>query len=401
MAEDQMTEPPGLDRSEADTIVNEAARSYFAGCRARIEPFIDRNFSLAGSARLHRHAVGWDLLKAPANVAIALPQVLLKLGAGAARGLGRPGAAAALDRDLFFETAVARELRWRIMTDLLRLPFRDGDRGSATDGLAEAILAHPRVQEILVEAGKAAAAQADDPAFRDRLTAALTSYAGTRAAAAEITTGLIALGTGAMAFQKATPGAIALGPVIAGTLAQSSAIASFPLGATAGGIWYGLFPAQASPFLVAGATAGVLGVAALATAFAGILSDPVQRAAGLHRRRLNALVNGLEAAFHRSDAAGFVAYDLYVARLLDLGDVLIGIARTLPRLSPTAPATPRPPPAPPGSPSPCSSSRGGGRSAPARHRRTASGCAGCAIRRPPAPRPAPPPAARRRPRRRC
>ena len=89
-----------------------------------------------------------------------------------------------------------------------------------------------------------------------------------------------------MAFQKATPGAIALGPVIAGTLAQSSAISSFPLGATAGGFWYGVFPAQASPFLVAGATAGVLGVAAIATAFAGIISDPVQRALGLHRRRL-------------------------------------------------------------------------------------------------------------------
>jgi len=323
------TEAMSLPREAANAIVAEAARSYFDGCRARIGPFIDRNFSLAGSARLHRRAVGWDLLKAPANVVLALPQVVLKLGAGAARGLGRPGTAAALDKDLFVETAVARELRWRIMTDLLRLPFRDGDRVSEADGLAEAILAHPRVQEILVEAGKAAAARADDPAFRDRLTAALANYAGTRAAAADITTGLIALGTGAMAFQKATPGAIALGPVIAGTLAQSSAISSFPLGATAGGLWYGLFPAQASSFLVAGATAGVLGVAALASAFAGIVSDPLQRAAGLHRRRLNALVGSLEVAFHRSDAGGFVAYDLYVARLLDLGDVLIGIARAL------------------------------------------------------------------------
>ena len=322
------TEPTSLPRDAAGAIVDEAARGYFDGCRARVDRFVDANFSLAGSARLHRRALGWDLLKAPANVALAVPQVLLKLGAGAARGLGRPATARALDRDLFLETAVARELRWRIMTDLLRLPFRDGDRVAEADGLAEAILAHPRVQELLVEAGRAAAAHQDDPAFRERLTAALSNYAGTRAAAAEITTGLIALGTGAMAFQKATPGAIALGPVIAGTLAQSSAIASFPLGATAGGIWYGLFPAQASPFLVAGATAGVLGVAALATAFAGIISDPVQRATGLHRRRLNALVNGLESAFRRSDAAGFVAYDLYVARLLDLGDVLIGIART-------------------------------------------------------------------------
>ena len=258
-----------------------------------------------------------------------MPQVALKLGAAAARGLGARKAAASLERrDLFLETAVARELRWRIMTELLRQPVRDGEREADDDGLAEAILAHPRVQELLVEAGRVAAAHQEDPGFRERMEAALAGYAGTRAAAAEITTGLIALGTGALAFQKATPGAIALGPAIAGTLAQSAAIANFPLGATAGGLWYGLFPAKASPFLVAGATAGVLGVAAIATAFAGVVSDPVQRALGLHRRRLNALVDSLEGAFRKSDDAGFKAYDLYVARLLDLSDVLIGIART-------------------------------------------------------------------------
>lgn len=319
----------GMARGEADAIVAAAAREYFSGCRERIDGFVDANFSLVGSARLHRHALGWDLLKAPANVALSVPQILLRVGAGTARRLGSRGVARRLDRDIFLETAVARELRWRIMTDLLRLPFVDGDRVARRDGLAEAILAQPDVQALLAAAGKAAAAGADDPAFRARLEAALAGYTGTRAAAAEITTGLIALGTGALAFQKATPGALALGPVLAGTLAQSSAIASFPLGATAGGLWYGVFPAQASAGLVAGATAGVMGVAALATAFAGMVSDPVQRATGLHRRRLLALVASLESSFRADDPKGFVAYDLYVARLMDLGDLLIGLSRGL------------------------------------------------------------------------
>jgi hypothetical protein len=316
-----------LGAHEAEEIVTESARRYFEGCRARIGPFIDRNFSVAGSARLHARAIGWDLVKAPANVALSVPQVVLKLGASAARRLGRDRLAGRLDRDLFLETAVARELRWRMMTELLRLPFADGRRASAHDGLAEAIVSHPRVRELLVEAGKAAAHRREDPEFRRQLAEALTNYTGTRAAAAEITTALIAIGTGALAFQKVTPGAIALGPVIAGSVAQGSAIASFPLGATAGGLWHAVFPATASPFLVAGATAGVLGIAALATAFAGIIADPVQRATGLHRRRLTGLVDSLEQSFHGSDAAGFVAYDLYVARLLDLGDLLFGIAR--------------------------------------------------------------------------
>lgn len=317
-----------LAEAQADRIVTEAAKSYFDGCRRRIEPFVDANFSALGSARLHRHAIGWDLLKAPANVALALPQVGLKLGSAAARGLGFKDAADRLGRqDLFLQTAVARELRWRMMTDLLRQPFVDGERESRVDGLAEAILAHPEVQALVSAAGTAAASHQDDPAFRAKLDAALTEYAGTRAAAAEITTGLIALGGGALAFNQLTPGALALGPAIAASFAQSAAVASFPLGATAGGVWYGLFPAQASPFLVAGATAGVIGAAALASAFAGMVADPVQRAVGLHSRRLRGLVDAIEGAFRKEDSAGFVAYDLYVARLMDLGDVLLSIAR--------------------------------------------------------------------------
>ena len=321
------TTTSGLDQREAEAIVTESARRYFAGCRSRIGPFIDANYAFVASARLHGHAIGWDLLRAPANVALAVPQVLLKLGAAGARRLGSPRAARALDRDIFLETAVSRELRWRMMTDLLELPYAEDGRVSTSDGLADAIISHPRIHDLLVEAGKVAATRRDDPEFQRQLTTALTNYAGTRAAAAEITTALITLGTGALAFQKATPGAIALGPVLAGSIAQGTAIASFPLGATAGGLWHAVFPAQASPFLVAGATAGVIGVAALATAFAGILADPVQRATGIHRRRLSALVDSLEKGFHGSDAAGFVAYDLYVARLLDLGDILIGISR--------------------------------------------------------------------------
>lgn len=324
--------PPPAQRlapAEADAIVAEAARRYFDGCRARIDGFVADNFSVGGSVRLHRHALGWDLVKAPANVALSVPQIGLKLGAAAARRLGAPKTAEALGRrQLFLDTAVARELRWRLMTDLLRIPVQDGDRVATEDALAEAILAHPRVQAILAEAAEVAAARGSDPAFRDRLETALADYTGTRAAAAEITTGLITLGTGALAFQKATPGAIAFGPALAGSLAQGAAISSFPFGATAGGVWYGLFPVQASPFLVAGATAGVLGVAAIATAFAGIVSDPIQSALGLHQRRLRGFVDGLERAFAADDGPGFVAYDLYVARLLDLTDLLVGVTRT-------------------------------------------------------------------------
>jgi hypothetical protein len=318
----------GLHQADADIIVAEAAKAYFDSCRARVPGFVDDTFSFLGTLKLHRHAIGWDVLRAPANALLSLPQVGLKLSALGARTLGARKSAAWLERqNVLLETSIAKELRWRIVTKLLRQPMKEGERISTDNGLAEAIITHPRVQHLVEEAAATVGAKKDDPVFRQKLESALTEYTGTRAAAAEITNALIVMSTGALAFQKATPGALALGPVIAGSLAHSLAVASFPLGATAGGIWYSVFPAQASTVLVAGSTAGLIGIAAVATAFAGVISDPIQRHLGIHERRLNALIDSLEKSFSAEDAQGYVAYDLYVARLMDLSDVLMSIAR--------------------------------------------------------------------------
>ena len=46
------------DQALARIVVEEGIRHYFAARRERIEPFVDRHFSLRGSLRLHRAALG-------------------------------------------------------------------------------------------------------------------------------------------------------------------------------------------------------------------------------------------------------------------------------------------------------------------------------------------------------
>lgn len=202
---------------DARRIVSDAASRYFESRRSRVDAFVDRHFSLVGSAAIHRKAVGWDMLKAPANIALAVPQLATKLAAAGAK----------------------------------------------------------------------------------------------------------AVGAGAVAVKQATPGVMTLGPALAAALAQQAAVASFPLGASAGSLWYGIFPAAASPVLIGGVTGGLLAVSSIAAAFAGILADPVQRKLGLHQRRLHRLIDALERQWNAErQEAGFVARDPYVARLLDLFDLL-------------------------------------------------------------------------------
>ena len=217
----------------ADAIVRDAVHRYIESRRGRIDAFVDRHFTLAGSAALHRRALGWDLLRAPANLFLAGPALAVKLAAWAARRAGMERAAAWLaGRRLLLETEVAREIEWLVATGLLEIPCRRRDRVAYRDAIAETILADERAASLLV------APPGADPDFRRRLAAAVETYLGSRTATAEIATGFVAASFGALAVKQATPGLVTLSSALAAMIAQQMAIAAFPLGASLGGLWY-------------------------------------------------------------------------------------------------------------------------------------------------------------------
>jgi hypothetical protein len=317
-----------LCEAVARQIVADGVRRYFDACRKRIRPFVDRNFSLRGTLQLHRAAIGWDIARAPLNLTMAAPQVGLLLAARVAGKLGASRTAQRLGSTrLVVHTAVSKELAWRLHADLLELPYSAGDRVTAKDALAETILSDPRVVAALAPALEAIVRRGDDPALRRRLDAAMTEYARTRAAASEIATALLSLSTGALALKKITPGALSLGPTLAAAIARRAAVMSFPMGGALGSLWYTLFPVTPAAVLVAGLTGGLLAVSTVASAFTGVIADPIQRKLGLHERRLRRLLDALERQMHDPGAPGFVVHDHYAARLLDLFDVAGALVR--------------------------------------------------------------------------
>lgn len=320
------------DNMLARQIVDDGVRRYFDDRRKRVGPFIDHNFSLRGSIQLHQAAVGWDIARAPLNLTMAAPQVGLLLASKAAGKIGASRLASRLGNTrLVVNTAVGKELAWRMHTDLLELPYRSGERVSEKDALAETILADPRIEAVLKPAMEAIAKRGDDPALRQHLEAAMSEYTRTRAAATEITTALLSLSTGALAVRQLTPGALSLGPTLAAAIAQRAAVLSFPMGGALGSVWYTLFPVAPAAVLVAGLTGGLLMASTVASAFAGVIADPVQRQLGLHERRLRRMLDTLERQMEDATAPGFAVHDHYVARLLDLFDVVGALVRVVAR----------------------------------------------------------------------
>jgi len=301
--------------------VRDAAHRYIATRRERVDAFVDRHFCLAGSLALHRRAIGWDLVRAPANLFLAGPALMVKLAAWTGRRAGGQRLAAWLARRrLLFETDVAREIEWLVTTELLEIPCYRHDRASPRDVIAETILADDRAAKCLAaELGTVADA---DPEFRCVFESAVKNYLGSRAATAEIATGVVAAGFGAFVVKQATPGLVTLSSALSGMIAQQSAIAAFPLGAGLGGLWYGLFPTAASPDLLAATMSGVFLSGALLAAFSGVITDPLQRRLGLHRRRLLRLLQALEGTLCGEAGRELTIRDHYVARLIDIFDLV-------------------------------------------------------------------------------
>ena len=304
----------------ARLIVEEAAARYCDARRAMIDDFVDRTFALPGTLRLHRRALGWDLMRSPANLALSAPHLAARVSAALARRTGLGPAADWLDsRRYFLQTDVARELEWRLFTELLELPIQQGERVSERDALADEILRDPR---IAPGGGDGFRSPAEQEAFRAWLSGAASTYEGTRVAAADLTTAAVSAGVGAFAFKEFTPGMMSLGPATAQVLVQNAAIAGFPLGSGAGALWYGVFPAAAPAALTIGLTGGLLAAGAVVAAFSGVVTDPIQRRLGLHHRRLGRLIDCLERELTGQGDSRFTVRDHYVARTLDVIEAL-------------------------------------------------------------------------------
>ncbi len=253
----------------------------------RVDGFIRKHFGVPGTFRLHRAALGWDLLAAPLNVMLAPIFLLSRLIALLLAVIGfRRGSQWILRRPIFLHSAVARAVEQRVETELWT----------------------------------------PNAPLNERQKRLLRDYTSIRTSVSEIFTTLVVLVLGYFLFRTPTPGIVSLTPFVSDYMTQSSAIAHFPLGQGLGHVWYWVFPPEHSIAYVITVGVCLAAIASLVTTFAGIVADPVQARLGIHRRRLLRLLRDLEA----SDAVGPVlAREHALARLADLTDAGVSLFRML------------------------------------------------------------------------
>lgn len=260
--------------------------------RRAVQGFVKTRFGPLGTLRLHRSALGFDLLRAPVNVALSPVFLLTRLGAWLTGMVGLAGVSAWLSsRRVFLPSDLARVLHQDLMTFLTAMQAQ---------GLA------PQISP-------------------DDLRRVVSDYTETRNAVAEITTSLIVLMVGLMMFGTTTPGVISLAGPVAEMRAQSRAIEDFALGSDLGEVWNGMFPTEPSGLQVLLTGVVLAAAASVVTTFAGLLADPIQMWTGAHRRRLMRLLGRLD----RKALGGGLAREHVLARGGDLADAALMLWRSL------------------------------------------------------------------------
>ncbi len=320
-----------MNKSDLNTAYQKAVTQYINSRLEKIPEFVQTHFSFRGALRLHKKAIGADLIKGPVNISWSLIYTILRGSGAILHKVGERKISRLLREKLppGFETRVQKEITWLIYTELLELPFKQGRRESKKDALMEFLFNQKIVADMMTRALKPLKSRADDPKVRRALEKNLREYSTSRTAAADLAGTLITLSFGAAAFKKMTPGAMAAGSSLAAVIAQQTAISNFFLGSTLGSVYYSIFPVSASAGLIAAATGSIMAALAVVTSFAGIVTDPLQAKLGIHQRRLKKFILAMKPVLQGKGEHRYEIRDRYVARIFDMLDVIKTVTMNL------------------------------------------------------------------------
>ena len=323
-----MTGEQNENNTEYDA-VNRAIGTYIEARKEKVPLFVKKHFSIRGALDLNRKALGSDLYKAPLNVLWSLPYTGLKASSSLFKKIGFEKIPSYMERlPVGFETKVQKEISWLFFTEILEIPYDQGDRKSNKDALLEEIIIQPEISSLFTEALSRIYSNSKNPKFRPALERNLLEYSKSRTAAADLAGTMISLSAGAAMFGKMTPGAMTAGGALATAIAQQTAISNFVLGPTLGSLYYGIFPVSASLGLVMATTGTFMAVLAILTSFSGMVTDPIQYKLGIHRRRLNKMIDCLDRELRGLGDSGFKIRDQYIVRVFDLLDLFKNAAKT-------------------------------------------------------------------------
>lgn len=269
---------------------------YIADRRSRIEPFVDRHFSLHDTIAIQKRSLLIDLLCYPINTLWAIPYMFVKK---TGESLGKLGWATASRLLSVVPSGMKRryqkEVERSIRHEILEWPSGRFSRTENPHALLQVLNIDERVALLLAM-----------PEFSSRLDLAvedinrlIESYGATRSLASDLAGSFLTLATGWVMFGDHSLSVEGIGERLANKRAKERAASSFVLGSGLGSMFYSVFPPKPSLWEIVLATAAVGLLLTICGMMIGVFADPILKRLGLHQRQLHALLDDIEDRLHR------------------------------------------------------------------------------------------------------
>lgn len=279
-----------LELGHAVSQVDRGIEAYIGRCRGRIPAFVAANFSLEQTWRLQRPTLWLDLACAPVNSAWALPHLAIHKAAEAAEKVGYPRLARWAKRlPPGIKTGYQRKMEGRICRDVL-----EWDREVSLAALPQGFLRELEADPALRERIEALDLDGSDRAPARTLVELLRQFSAGRAIVSDLFGTLLTLATSWAIMGSTSLSLTNIAHGMARKSAHDRAASRFFLGKKAGSAFYNVFPPAVHDSTV-WTTLLILAFALTAGAMAcTILSDPLRKALGFHRHRLDVLLDEME-----------------------------------------------------------------------------------------------------------
>jgi hypothetical protein len=284
---------PGQAEFELGHAVSQVDRSietYIERCRNRIPSFVSDNFSLRQTWELQRPTLWFDLACAPVNSAWALPHLAIYKAAEAAERVGYPQAARWAKRlPPGIKTGYQRQIERRFCTVLLEWD-RERSPAALPQGFLNELEAVPSLRNR-IETSELARS---DRAPARPLVDVLHQFSAGRAIVSDLFGTILTLGMSWVILGTTSLSLTSIAHGVAKKSAHDRAASHFFLGKKVGSAFYNAFPPavhESTTWTILVVLAAALTIAAMACTIA---SDPIRKALGFHRNRLEALVDEVE-----------------------------------------------------------------------------------------------------------
>ncbi len=260
--------------------LDECLEKYIAERRLRVDGFIERHFSIKETIEIQKKSFTVDLLLNPLNALWSIPYLSIKKTIETLDKIGLPQLTPAIDKiPAGIKTGYQKEIERLIGEELVD-----------SNSLIKELKDNPVLGNLL----EAEQLSFDSLQLGKLFSEEIDKYSSSQAMISDLSGTLLTLFTGWLFFGDKTLSISGLGQHIARKMARDQATSHFILGKNLGSTFYRIFPPEPTRIQVYTATITVGFMLTALTLITGVLCDPLRKKLGLHKKKLNTLVDNLE-----------------------------------------------------------------------------------------------------------